>query len=109
MREIRLRTLWKVDKAATNSWLAIPNSFSAAVRAQHGCLPDDQFVRRGATLRRLHQLCTVRNANLWADSRLDLGLDYQKPQLPLSTTQTPSKPFVTACAITADQSRPLRM
>ncbi len=36
MRENRLRTLWKSDKAAVNGWLAIPNSFSAEVMAQQG-------------------------------------------------------------------------
>jgi hypothetical protein len=36
MRQDRLRTLWKADKAAVNGWLVIPNSFSAEVMAQHG-------------------------------------------------------------------------
>ena len=36
MRENRLRTLWKEDKAAVNGWLAIPNSFSAEVMAHQG-------------------------------------------------------------------------
>ncbi len=36
MRENRLRTLWKDDKAAVNGWLAIPNSFSAEVMAHQG-------------------------------------------------------------------------
>lgn len=36
MRENRLRTLWKEDKAAVNGWLAIPNSFSAETMAHQG-------------------------------------------------------------------------
>ncbi len=36
MRENRLRTLWKADKAAVNGWLAIPNSFAAEVMAHQG-------------------------------------------------------------------------
>jgi 4-hydroxy-2-oxoheptanedioate aldolase len=36
MRENRLRTLWKQDKAAVNGWLAVPNSFSAEVMAHQG-------------------------------------------------------------------------
>jgi 4-hydroxy-2-oxoheptanedioate aldolase len=36
MRENRLRTLWRDDKAAVNGWLAIPNSFSAEVMAHQG-------------------------------------------------------------------------
>ncbi|MBI5721851.1 MAG: 2,4-dihydroxyhept-2-ene-1,7-dioic acid aldolase [Burkholderiales bacterium] len=36
MRENRLRTLWKADKAAINGWLAVPSSFSAEVMAQQG-------------------------------------------------------------------------
>ncbi len=36
MRENRLRTLWKDDRAAVNGWLAIPNSFSAEVMAHQG-------------------------------------------------------------------------
>ena len=36
MRENRLRTLWREDKAAVNGWLAVPNSFSAEVMAHQG-------------------------------------------------------------------------
>ncbi len=36
MRENRLRTLWKEDKAVVNGWLAIPNSFSAETMAHQG-------------------------------------------------------------------------
>ena len=36
MRENRLRTLWKADRAAVNGWLAIPNSFSAETMAHQG-------------------------------------------------------------------------
>ncbi len=36
MRENRLRTLWREDKAAVNGWLAIGNSFSAEVMAHQG-------------------------------------------------------------------------
>ncbi len=36
MRDNRLRTLWREDKAAINGWLAIPNSFSAEVMAHQG-------------------------------------------------------------------------
>ena len=36
MRENRLRTLWKEDKAAVNGWLAIPNSFAAETMAHQG-------------------------------------------------------------------------
>ena len=36
MRENRLRTLWKQDKAAVNGWLAIPNGFSAETMAHQG-------------------------------------------------------------------------
>ena len=36
MRENRLRTLWREDKAAVNGWLAIPNSFAAEVMAHQG-------------------------------------------------------------------------
>lgn len=36
MRENRIRTLWKQDKAAVNGWLAIPNSFSAETMAHQG-------------------------------------------------------------------------
>lgn len=36
MRENRLRTLWKQDRAAVNGWLAIPNSFSAETMAHQG-------------------------------------------------------------------------
>ena len=36
MRENRLRTLWRDDKAAVNGWLAIGNSFSAEVMAHQG-------------------------------------------------------------------------
>ena len=36
MRENRLRTLWKADKAAINGWLAVPSGFSAEVMAHQG-------------------------------------------------------------------------
>jgi 4-hydroxy-2-oxoheptanedioate aldolase len=36
MRENRLRTLWKADKAAVNGWLAIPNGFATEVMAHQG-------------------------------------------------------------------------
>jgi 4-hydroxy-2-oxoheptanedioate aldolase len=36
MRENRLRTLWRDDKAAVNGWLAIGNSFSAETMAHQG-------------------------------------------------------------------------
>ena len=36
MRENRLRTLWKADRAAVNGWLAIPNGFSAETMAHQG-------------------------------------------------------------------------
>jgi 4-hydroxy-2-oxoheptanedioate aldolase len=36
MRENRLRTLWRDDKAAVNGWLAIANSFAAEVMAHQG-------------------------------------------------------------------------
>ena len=36
MRENRLRTLWREDKAAVNGWLAVPNAFSAEVMAHQG-------------------------------------------------------------------------
>ena len=36
MRENRLRTLWRDDKAAVNGWLAVPNAFSAEVMAHQG-------------------------------------------------------------------------
>ncbi len=36
MRENRLRTLWKADRAAVNGWLAVPNGFSAEVMAHQG-------------------------------------------------------------------------
>ena len=36
MRENRLRTLWKEDKAAVNGWLAIPSSFAAETMAHQG-------------------------------------------------------------------------
>jgi len=36
MRENRLRTLWKQDKAAVNGWLGIPNGFSAETMAHQG-------------------------------------------------------------------------
>jgi 4-hydroxy-2-oxoheptanedioate aldolase len=36
MRDNRLRTLWKDDRAAVNGWLAIPDSFSAEVMAHQG-------------------------------------------------------------------------
>ncbi|MBL0148536.1 MAG: 2,4-dihydroxyhept-2-ene-1,7-dioic acid aldolase [Ideonella sp.] len=36
MRENRLRTLWKQDKAAVNGWLAIPSSFAAETMAHQG-------------------------------------------------------------------------
>jgi 4-hydroxy-2-oxoheptanedioate aldolase len=36
MRENRLRTLWKQDKAAVNGWLAVPNGFSAETMAHQG-------------------------------------------------------------------------
>jgi len=36
MRENRLRTLWREDKAAINGWLAVPHSFSAEVMAHQG-------------------------------------------------------------------------
>jgi 4-hydroxy-2-oxoheptanedioate aldolase len=36
MRENRLRTLWKADKAAINGWLAVPSAFSAEVLAHQG-------------------------------------------------------------------------
>jgi len=36
MRENRLRTLWRDDKTVVNSWLAVPNGFSAEVMAHQG-------------------------------------------------------------------------
>jgi len=36
MKDNRLRTLWKEDRAAVNGWLAIPDSFSAEVMARQG-------------------------------------------------------------------------
>ena len=36
MRENRLRTLWRDDRAAVNGWLAVPSSFSAEVMAHQG-------------------------------------------------------------------------
>lgn len=36
MRENRLRTLWREDKAVVNGWLAIPNGFAAEVMAHQG-------------------------------------------------------------------------
>jgi 4-hydroxy-2-oxoheptanedioate aldolase len=36
MRENRLRTLWRDDKAAVNGWLAIPSAFSAETMAHLG-------------------------------------------------------------------------
>jgi 4-hydroxy-2-oxoheptanedioate aldolase len=36
MRENRLRTLWREDRAAVNGWLALPSSFSAEVMAHQG-------------------------------------------------------------------------
>jgi 4-hydroxy-2-oxoheptanedioate aldolase len=36
MRENRLRSLWKADRAALNGWLAIPNGFSAETMAHQG-------------------------------------------------------------------------
>ena len=36
MRENRLRTLWKADRAAVNGWLAIPSGFSAETMAHQG-------------------------------------------------------------------------
>jgi len=36
MRENRLRTLWKADRAVLNGWLAVPSSFSAEVMAHQG-------------------------------------------------------------------------
>jgi 4-hydroxy-2-oxoheptanedioate aldolase len=36
MRENRLRTLWREDRAAVNGWLAIPSGFSAEVMAHQG-------------------------------------------------------------------------
>jgi 4-hydroxy-2-oxoheptanedioate aldolase len=36
MRENRLRTMWKEDRAAVNGWLAIPNGFSAETMAHQG-------------------------------------------------------------------------
>ncbi len=36
MRENRLRTLWKDDRAALNGWLAIPNGFAAETMAHQG-------------------------------------------------------------------------
>ena len=36
MRENRLRTMWKADRAAVNGWLAIPNGFSAETMAHQG-------------------------------------------------------------------------
>ena len=36
MRENRLRTLWREDRAAVNGWLAIPSSFAAEVMAHQG-------------------------------------------------------------------------
>lgn len=36
MRDNRLRTLWKADRAVINGWLAIANSFSAEVMAHQG-------------------------------------------------------------------------
>ncbi len=36
MRENRLRTLWQADRPVVNSWLAIPNSFSAETMAHQG-------------------------------------------------------------------------
>jgi 4-hydroxy-2-oxoheptanedioate aldolase len=36
MKDNRLRTLWKQDRAVVNGWLAIPDSFSAEVMARQG-------------------------------------------------------------------------
>jgi 4-hydroxy-2-oxoheptanedioate aldolase len=36
MKDNRLRTLWKEDRAVLNGWLAIPDSFSAEVMARQG-------------------------------------------------------------------------
>ncbi len=36
MRENRLRTLWKDDRAALNGWLAIPSAFAAETMAHQG-------------------------------------------------------------------------
>ena len=36
MKDNRLRTLWREDRAAVNGWLAIPDSFSAEVMARQG-------------------------------------------------------------------------
>ena len=36
MRENRLRALWRDDKTAVNSWLAVPSSFCAEVMAHQG-------------------------------------------------------------------------
>lgn len=36
MRENRLRTLWREDRAAVNGWLAIANSFAAETMAHQG-------------------------------------------------------------------------
>lgn len=36
MRENRLRTLWRDDKAAVNGWLAIPDGFAAETMAHQG-------------------------------------------------------------------------
>ena len=36
MKDNRLRTLWKEDRAVINGWLAIPDSFSAEVMARQG-------------------------------------------------------------------------
>ena len=36
MRENRLRSLWKDDRAAINGWLAIPSGFAAEVMAHQG-------------------------------------------------------------------------
>ena len=36
MRENRLRTLWRDDRAAINGWLAIPDGFAAETMAHQG-------------------------------------------------------------------------
>ena len=36
MRENRIRTLWREDKAVVNGWLAIPSTFSAETMAHQG-------------------------------------------------------------------------
>jgi 2-keto-3-deoxy-L-rhamnonate aldolase RhmA len=82
MRENRLRTLWRDDRAAINGWLAIPDGFAAETMAhqgwdtltidQHGGrLPGDGACR-AISLRRRCPSCALARAR-HRDETLDAG------------------------------------